>query len=361
MKKACSFILITFSCITAKTQVTCQAISSSGSAYQVFTDAGFGVETPDCVHLSFGHHLTQVFDAELQRNVFIFHSHINDDNDRCINFDRVRMEVKGGPNTSAELQHPENSTSYSRWKFRLDEDFIGATSFCHIFQNKAKGGEDSGYPILTLTARVNTLELMHNGGDTGTDLDVVAEADLTLFKGRWVEVYVRQLHAESGELELSIKDMTTGDILLSYNNTNIDLWREGADYNRPKWGMYRFKREELQDEQIQFADFCISETGTDFCPADSVLIPNITALKEVSKEREVHVYPNPTSLKIQISLGINIKGNATIFSLDGQKIQSDIFIHQTEEVDVSNLPSGIYVIAIRLENGNTLNNRFIRL
>ena len=132
MKKRLFLILAIFYYLDSSAQVTCTATGDSGSAYPAFTNAQFGIESPDCEHSSFGAHVTQAHDETLDRNVFVFHSHIVEDNDRCQVFDRVRMEVKGGPNTSLELQHNENDTSFYRWKFRLDEDFIGASSFNHI-------------------------------------------------------------------------------------------------------------------------------------------------------------------------------------------------------------------------------------
>ncbi|MEM6965725.1 MAG: fibronectin type III domain-containing protein [Bacteroidota bacterium] len=277
MKKALFFLAGFYCYVNSFAQVTCTATGSSGSGYAAITGAAFGIESPDCEHTSFGAHVTQTFDNDLDRNVFIFHSHVDDDNDRCQVFDRVRMEIKGGPNTAAELQHTENATSYYRWKFRIAENFVGASSFNHIFQNKAKGGNDDAFPVLTITLRANVLEVRHNGGDTGNDLGVVAEADLDLFRGRWVEAFFKQTHSENGALEISLKDMATGLTLLAYSNADIDLWRTGADYNRPKWGMYRLKNSALQDETIRFADFCISELDSALCPAEAVLIPDTVA------------------------------------------------------------------------------------
>ncbi len=277
MRKILIPIFGVFFCLHGAAQVTCMATGSSGSGYTTFLNAGFEIENPDCEHTSFGTHITQIFDTQLDRNVFVFHSHIEDDNDRCQVFDRVRMEVKGGPNTDEELQHPENSTSYYRWKFRLDENFIGASSFNHIFQNKAKGGNDDAMPIITITTRSNVIEVNHRGGDTGIDLGVLAETDLELFKGKWIEAYFKQTHSENGVLEISFKDMATGLTLLEYANTNIDLWRTNADYNRPKWGMYRLKNSVLQDEEIRLSDFCISEIDSMLCPAEAVLVPDTIA------------------------------------------------------------------------------------
>ncbi len=262
------FLTLTFSFA----QINVQPTGGSGSGYPAILASGLDYEDPDCVHSSFGPHLTQHFDELLQRNVFRFHSHIEEDNDRCRVFDRVRMEIKGGPNTNPEAQHLINTSSWYRWKFKLPADFVGTSSFCHIFQNKLFGGEDGSSPILTLTARASVLQFNHRGGELGTDLGVLADADLNLFRGRWVEVYLRQLHGEAGEVELNIRDLRTGETILAYENNNIDLWRAGGEYDRPKWGMYRSKAAVLKDETIEFADFCISESSAALCPPEPTLI-----------------------------------------------------------------------------------------
>lgn len=253
-------------------QFRCVPSGDSGSGYPALSSAGFGIEDPDCVHSAFGPHVTQAYDELLDRNVFVFHSHIEEDNDRCQVFDRVRMEVKGGPNTDNELQHPLNSTSYYRWKFKLADDFVGTSSFCHLFQNKVRGGGDDGFPVITFTARAEILQLRHNGGDSGTDLGTLAQANLDLFRGKWVEAYMRQRHSENGSLEVYVRDMSSGDTILAYQNDQIDLWRPGVEYSRPKFGIYRRKATVLKDEIVLFADFCVSETSAALCPPDTQLI-----------------------------------------------------------------------------------------
>lgn len=271
-----SLVLLLFTA-AATAQVTSTANADSGSGYPALLASGFEIEDPDCVHTDFGPHVTQAFDAELNRNVFVFHSHIVEDNDRCQVFDRVRMEIKGSPGTGPELQHTLGETTYYRWKFRLDEDFIGASSFNHLYQNKAVGGDDTSFPILTITARANFVEVRHDGGDTGNDLGKLVEADISRFRGKWVEGYLRQVHAENGELEVTIRDMATGLTILSYTNNNIDLWRTGAEFNRPKWGIYRSKNDVLRDETVRFANFCVSEQAEALCPAEAVLVPDTEA------------------------------------------------------------------------------------
>ena len=79
--------------VNLKGQVLCSATGDTGSGYPAFDIAGFGIENPDCIHSDFGAHITQGFDDILQKNVFLFHSHIEADNDRCQVLDRVRMEI----------------------------------------------------------------------------------------------------------------------------------------------------------------------------------------------------------------------------------------------------------------------------
>ncbi|WP_235295857.1 T9SS type A sorting domain-containing protein [Portibacter marinus] len=271
MKNLYLFALILTTILTTHAQITLNPNGESGSGYDAILAAGLDIESPDCVHTEFGPHVTQIMDNILDRNVFEFHSHIAEDNDRCQVFDRVRMEIKGGPGTNAESQHDLGSESYYRWKFKIPEDFKGSSSFCHIFQNKIKGGEDSGFPVITITLRTSKLEVIHNGGDTGNDLGKVVSTDIEPFLGNWIEAYIYQKHSENGNLLITLKDLKSGVELVNYSNNDIDLWRDGGEYSRPKWGVYRRKVEGLKDEIVRFSDFCISETSETLCPADDMV------------------------------------------------------------------------------------------
>ena len=288
----CLLAVCSLGITASQAQATAYPTAASGDAYPVFSAAGFGIEGPDesstaCRsgstsdpgnHKAFGAHILQQPDAELGRNVFAFISHIDEDSDRCIIFDRVRIEVKGGPRGSSdqELEHYYGDTSYYRWQFRLDENFIGSSSFCHLFQNKAQGGPNSGLPILTLTPRSSELELVYSPlDDSGSTFDL-ARAPLSAFRGRWVEVYMRQVHTDAGLLEVRINDIATGATILSYLNEDIDLWRETDSpsfINRPKWGIYRKLAAGLRDETVLFAGFCSSEVAANLCPS---LLPSAT-------------------------------------------------------------------------------------
>lgn len=264
-------LLVTVMSTSAIAQVTLSA-DGPGSTYSLIESKGFGVENPDCQHSSFGPHVTEVFDNTLNKYVFVFHSHHLLDNDRCTNEDRTRMEIKGGNGSPADLQHTSGQTAYYRWKFRLDAGFKPSSRFTHIFQIKAIDGDD-GAPLITITPRAGSperMQIIHSTGSGSGGLGTVTQVDLAPFKGQWVEAYVKYKSSEgsAGTFEITLTRMSDGATLLSYSNNSLDMWRTGASYNRPKWGVYRGKDDVLRDEEVRFADFCVTESSASLCPSD---------------------------------------------------------------------------------------------
>jgi hypothetical protein len=263
-------LLLLFSKSPLLAQVTLSA-TGSGTAYDLIDSKGFGNENPDCKHPSFGPHVTQAFDNTLGKYVFVFHSHADADDDRCTNEDRTRMEIKGGSGSPADMQHTQGQTAYYRWKFKLDAGFIPSSRFTHIFQIKAIDG-DAGAPLVTITPRAGNpqkIQIIHSSGEGSGSLGTVKEADLAPFKGNWVEAYVKYKSSDGsgGTFEITLTRVSDGAVLLSYSNSSLDMWREGASYNRPKWGVYRGKDDVLRDEQVLFNDFCITESSASLCPS----------------------------------------------------------------------------------------------
>jgi hypothetical protein len=246
-----------------------------GNTYELINSVlgGEAVENPECAHGSFGRHITEAFDSELNKNVFIFHSHVAEDNDRCINFDRQRIEIKTYGPSPANVKGSKGETHTYRWKFRLDAGFQPSSSFTHIFQIKAGDGSDDGSPLITLTPRAGSpqvLQVIFTPSSGGSGGGVKQTAPLSGFKGVWVEAYVKARYDESGSIEVVIKRMSDGATLLSYSNSALDMWRGDATFNRPKWGIYRSlnNASALRNEQVKFADFCIAE-GSTACPSDA--------------------------------------------------------------------------------------------
>jgi hypothetical protein len=237
-----------------------------GNTYELIAGVfgGSPVEDPDCAHPTFGRHVSEIFDNTLNKNVFAFAIHVVPDDDRCNGAtDRQRNEIKTYGPSAENLKGQLGDTVTYRWKFKLDAGFKPSSSFTHIHQIKGGDGNDDA-PTITITPRAGNpekLEIIHTGNSSGSTLGKVKVVDLAPFKGTWVEVIEKLIYKTAGSYEVSIKRISDGAELLSYSNNNIDLWRDGTTFCRPKWGIYRSLNNvaSLRDEEVRFADFCIAE------------------------------------------------------------------------------------------------------
>jgi polysaccharide lyase-like protein len=257
--------------INTSAQVTVTA-DGPGNTYELLESRGFGLETPDCGHAV--RHIREIFDSALGKNVFAFDSHRDLDDDRCTNTDRQRIEVKTAPGDANQdvLQHANGDTAYYRWKFKLPSGFQASSNFTHIFQIKAQAGDDAGAPLVTITPRAgapDTLQIIWTPPSGQSGGGVKAQADLSLFRNVWVEAFVQYRSADSGNVQLSIKRLSDGATLVSWNSGTVDTWRAGNNYNRGKWGIYRSLNSisQLRDETVLFADWCVSESSAGQCPS----------------------------------------------------------------------------------------------
>ena len=250
------------------------------------TLGGTAEETPDCSHPDFGPHITQQFDNDLGEYVFAFWIHVTPDNDRCINFDRQRNEIKiYGPSPDYLKGFLGDTVSF-RWFFKLDDGFKPSPNFTHIHQIKAGDGDDAA-PIITITPRAGNpdfLQIIHT--DSAGQSTTIARTDLEPVKGVWVQVDEQLRYATDGSYSLALTSVADGSQLLSFSSSSIDLWRTGTTFVRPKWGIYRSLNnpQYLRDEVVLFADFCLAK-GTDTCGAAAGLLP--------SRPRSPQLRPDP--------------------------------------------------------------------
>jgi len=258
-------------CVTAPlhAQVFLTADGQTNSYALVRSAFGSRPETPDCSHPEFGEHITQAYDSTLGKFVFVFHIHVEPDDDRCTNFDRQRLEIKTDGGSPAYVKGFLNDFVSYRWKFQLPAGFQPSPNFTHIHQIKAGDG-DSGAPIITLTPRAGSPDVLQiiatDSNGSGTTL---FQTELAPFIGTWVEAFEQLTYSYTGTYSIEIRTLDGGTTLLSYRNDNIDLWRTGTTFSRPKWGIYRSLNSQsyLRDEQLRFDRFCIAK-GSDVCPSE---------------------------------------------------------------------------------------------
>lgn len=308
-----------------------------GNTYELITSVlapGHNpIEVPDCNHLAFGDHIDEVFDNELGANVFRFHIHTSPDNDRCINLDRQRNEIKTYDQSPDNLLGEENEKVVYKWKFKLDQGFQSSPNFTHLHQLKSVGGSLDGIPMYTLTTRKGSpdkLELRYAETD---DQVTLTKVDLLPFIDTWLDVTETITYGISGTYDIEIKRLSDNMPLLSYSNPSIINWRPGATFVRPKWGIYRslINAQDLRDESILYANFSIEEIET-------------TSSVDLKKDNEV-IFPNPIVGTLYIKELPNKIHHIQMFSLDAvQVLSEDIYPNNEVNIDVSSLASGVYIL-----------------
>jgi len=336
-----------------------------GNTYELINsvfapNGGNVIETPDCAHPEFGRHITEAWDDELQKYVFEFHIHVTPDNDRCINYDRQRTEIKTYDKSAANLIGTVGETVIYKWKFRLPEGFQPSSSFTHLHQIKPVGG-DEDTPIFALTARKgnpNKLELNYyeSSNQSAIKLKTIY---LSWLENSWVEVTERiKIDPENGNYAITIKRINDSIVLLDYENQNLLTIRPDNNFIRPKWGIYRSLNnvQDLRDEIVRFADFSIQEENS----------MGFT-LKEL-KKNDLTIINESKDQKLKVSYFLNKPSDVTFscFSMNGQIVKVfsrfknlQIGEHHAD-FDYDSLPGGIYVLNMKTNYGTISRKVVIR-
>ncbi len=262
MQKYIFFVFASFTMLLSQltqAQVFMPA-DSSGDAYSCITKKGYGYEVPDCVHDTV--HISEHWNAFLRKPAFEFSLHRDIDNDRCINFDRQRTEIKTSGSSPTSMIAYYGETMTFRWKFLLDSAFQPSPNFCHIHQIKAGDGPDADSPLMTISPRYNSagdkLQIIFTAPLTGETTNL-SQTDLKQYKGVWVEAIEKIYFATAGTYALTLRRVADDSLFLSYTNSNIVMWRDSTTYIRPKYGIYRSLSSVsyLRDETVKFADFSL--------------------------------------------------------------------------------------------------------
>lgn len=337
--------LILFNVSNLISQTTLDA-NGPGNTYEDITAVlapGYDpVEEPDCSHTSFGRHIDELFDSDLGINVFRFFMHATPDNDRCINFDRQRNEIKSYDQSPDNLLGIEDEIVQYKWKFKLDAGFQVSPNFTHVHQLKSVGGSLESMPMYTITLRKGSpdrLELRYAETDSQITLQ---QTDLAPFKGSWLEVTETITYGTIGTYAIEIKKVDDGSVLFNYSNNNIINWRPGASFVRPKWGIYRSLNNvaDLRDEEVLFANFSIEELSS-------------LSINEEKLENSALIFPVPAKDKIFLK-NLNDINVVNVYNIDGKKIVSEKIDNSASEfsLDITSLSNGSYFI--HLENEGTL-------
>lgn len=115
------------------------------------------------------------------------------------------------------------------------------------------------------------------------------------------------------------------------------------------------------NDQIWFDQVIISGDNTSRITQNSQIIDNATILKEFTQiyGNNIKLYPNPTNSILNIEILKGSYDRVIVFSNTGKLIKSIDNVNDTQSIDVSNLPAGMYFVRF-VSEGKAFTKRFIK-
>jgi hypothetical protein len=317
----------------AVTTIEPDGVDVGFTAYEIFQNSKLGggpVDGPNDIE-----HLFETNVIGLG-TVFQFHANQYGDYDGG-NLDRQRVELKGYNSSNADVKGFENEILTYHWQFRVMPNFQmpPAGAFNHIFQLKAQGGDD-GAPILTFTVADDQLLFRHSPiGATMDEVEVLTSTAWSNVSDTWVDATITVENAEDGLVAMTLKNLADGQTLMSYSG-NKDNWRDNADINRPKWGIYRKIFSGISDADIQFAKFEItkhSDTSGIVHPVDLSADTHVEAEQYFSKQglsfrqtKDTNRF-NDAIMEIPENWHVSDEQNALTYKLNASNSSESSYIH----------------------------------
>ena len=158
-------------------------------------------------------------------------------------------------------------THHIKWYLKIDKSFQINKEFCHFFQLKAVGSNNIDDPILTLSGvtergkpqlQLQWWSLKESGRIFLTEWERC--------KDKWLICECISNYSKNGSIHFSIRSMD-GKINLKKQLNNLETWRDGFEFVRPKWGIYRSLAKEKDKlnpkDHIWMNNFSVRKWKTD--------------------------------------------------------------------------------------------------
>lgn len=368
MKKF-TFTVVLFSILNSTyaqtTTVTTLTANGTGNTYEdinaVLAPNGNVIESPGITpsgncsnHDTFNNgestfanrHIQEVSDPEMG-NVFKFTIHVNEDIDRdkCTTTDRQRNEIKTYSTSPDNVLGVIGETVEYKWSFKIPTGFQSSNSFTHIHQLKSVGGavNEEKIPLITLTiydkSSGHKLYIRHAAGTTQSN--VGSAVNISDLENNWVEVIETITYGmeNEGAYSITITNIDTQVQLLNYSDNTQRYYKTGADFIRPKWGIYRSLNNAtaLRDEEILFGSFTITETT-----------PDTLSSEDFAEEKlDATIYPNPSVGTINLPFTNDDTNSYSIKIYDtARKLLKEQKNLQSNRYSIDNLAPNIYYIKL---------------
>ncbi|MCU6707523.1 discoidin domain-containing protein [Paenibacillus sp. J5C_2022] len=233
-------------------------------------------------------------------NHFVFHIEEGEAMDGCCT-DRQRLELKGYGSSPLVTKALPGQTFTYNWYFKVNEEEFTMSpggAFNHIFQLKMVGG-DAGAPVLTYTLSDGKLLFRHSPiGATMDEVEVLAEANWSDVTDKWVYASITVDNTDErnedgsfkgGAISMSLRNLD-GSVIMEWSGER-ETWREGGEFNRPKWGIYRKVFPDIGPATIRFANFEIINHSVESGESHTVASSGNTHIEaETFSDRNGHFF-----------------------------------------------------------------------
>ena len=241
----CSLVLPQIAHASKTVELQARLESKINAVDQIKESFGkYSIEAPDLLKKIEGQseRIRIIRDKEIKSAFeLLLHRDLDGDRDKIwpIGKERQRNEIKGYKGSDDALKGYKNQTHLIKWHLKIEETFKITKEFCHFFQLKAVGTQNVDAPILTLSGvirkRTPQLQLQCWNGDKSERHFL---ADWEACQGKWLQCTVQCLYGKKGSYKFSVHSLD-GTIESEVDQKDFPSWREGFEFVRPKWGIYR--------------------------------------------------------------------------------------------------------------------------
>ena len=241
----CSLVLPQIAHASKTVELQARLESKINAVDQIKESFGkYSIEAPDLLKKIEGQseRIRIIRDKEIKSAFeLLLHRDLDGDRDKIwpIGKERQRNEIKGYQGSDDTLKGYKNQTHLIKWHLKIEETFKITKEFCHFFQLKAVGTHNVDAPILTLSGvirkRTPQLQLQCWNGDKSERHFL---ADWEACQGKWLQCTVQCLYGKKGSYKFSVHSLD-GTIESEVDQKDFPSWREGFEFVRPKWGIYR--------------------------------------------------------------------------------------------------------------------------
>ena len=159
-------------------------------------------------------------------------------------------------------------------------------------------------------------------------------------------------------------DSTINDSLLLYLDNGIDtILIDSITHNSLNlMHQWNARAVRIEDYAVNNTPFKLMVKATDYEGSENLMEAgfdyflisegDVTSVIK-PKENEILIYPNPTNGKSIIAFDRVLNSEISIFNLDGKLIKKLVSDTKEVNIDLSNLSSGVYFLAIKSEDGKT--------